>query len=490
MTEWKDADSQLALAKGRLVIARQNHLILPEQIAELEEILAKADAAEQVAWARRDAEGPGFRKALETPVSLGQMQKQLHSGEALIQIAVGQPQSLVILILPGEGAGTVFVRAIDAHETVFDTIVTGMRGVLQADVVGTNRLAIPQYPADLAYAVYDLFFGDPAPIVEKLNRLFVVSTGQLQSLPIEALVIADPGTGEGTWLAPTFDYSKVRWLGDAVEINYLPALRSLVDLRLTAPPSAATKPVMAFGGFKPGVSANPLIQIGGLPAGCQSFAEAIAAAPAIPGTAEPAQAIASLLGNGSRAVVGAEFSESFLSAEGEANNLRDYWILHFGTHGLLPSSSNCFTEPALMTSFDPKGGDGMVTTTEILRLDLDAELVVLSACDTVGAEGRLLESAGESLSTLVRALFAVGSWSVIASHWRVLAAETGLLMAGMYREIDTKNSSFGAALRESQRKLRRDPRTSHPTFWVAFVLIGDGANTLQPVATQTAARGQ
>jgi CHAT domain-containing protein len=412
---------------------------------------------------------------LETPVSLDQIQNELRPGEALLQILVGQPQSLVILILPGGGANSVFVRAIDAHATVIDTIVSGMRGVLQADVVGKNQLAIPHYPADLAYAVYDLLFGDLAPIVEKQDRLFVVSTGQLQSLPIEALVISDPGTGAGTWLAPNFDYSKVHWLSDAVEINYLPAVRSLVDLRASAPPSLAKKPLIAFGGYRPGVSANALIQIGGLPDGCQSFANAVAAAPSIPGTAEQAQAISALLGHGSKAVVNAEFTESYLMAENKNKALRDYRILHFGTHGLLPSSSNCFTEPALMTSFDPKGGDGVISTTEVLQFDLDAQLVVLSACDTVGAEGRASETVGESLSTLSRAFFGAGSRSVIASHWQVLAAETEILMSGMYNEIGTKNTAFGAALRESQRRLRRDPVTSHPTFWAAFVLVGDGA---------------
>lgn len=207
---WKEADNQVALAKGRLVLARQNHLVLPEQVRQFEDILASADEEERLARTRRDAEAPGFRRALETPVSLSQVQHQLKKGEALIQILVGKPRSLVFLIRPDDGPDSVIVRSIDAHVTVINTIVGGMRGVLQADVIGRDQLAIPQFPADLSYAVYNLLFGDVASVIEQQDRLFVVSTGQLQSLPVEALVISDPGTGEGTWLAPSFDFSKVR----------------------------------------------------------------------------------------------------------------------------------------------------------------------------------------------------------------------------------------------------------------------------------------
>ena len=482
---WKAADDRLALAKGLLLIAQRNSLIPPSHLDQLVGDVAAADAAEREARSNRDAMAPEYRTALEAPVSLPALQQTLRPGEAMVQILVGKPQSLLLLVLPQKDGGqSVYIRPVEADRAAIDGIVSSMRAVLEADYVDAERVAVSPFPADLSYAVYKLLFGDLAGVIEAQDRIFVTSNGTLQNFPFDSLVIADPATGAGAWQGPAFDYSGLHWLGDAVEVNYLPAARNLVDLRSIARPSAATKSVLAFGDFRPGLSADALMQMAGLPAGCRPFAEAVAGAPPLPGTRQQAEGIVAMLGQGGEAIVGDAFTEGALAAR--RGMLDDYRILHFATHGLLPSSANCFTEPALLASFDPVGqGDSLLTTTEIRQFNLDAQLVVLSACETIGAEGWLQETGGESLSTLARAFFAAGSRSVIASQWQVLADETSQLMDAMYRRIAADNAGFGAALRAAQRELRRRPESSHPTFWAAFVMVGDGTTQLYPEGAQT-----
>ncbi len=485
---WKTADDRLAIAKGLLLIAQQNSMIPPPHMDNLVADVAAADAAEREARSNRDAMAPEYRAALETPVSLPALQRTLRPGEAMVQILVGEPQSLLLVVLPqGTTGASVHVRLVEADREAIDSIVSSMRAVLEADYVDAERVAVSQFPADLSHAVYKLLFGDLAGLIEAQDRIFVASNGTLQNYPFDSLVISNPGDGAGTWRGPAFNYSGLRWLGDAVEVNYLPAARNLVDLRSRARPSSAAKSVLAFGDFRPGLSAEALMQTAGLPEGCRAFAHAVASAPPLPGTRQQVEGIASILAQGGEAVVSEDFTEAAL--EERRDSLGDYRILHFATHGLLPSSANCFTEPALLASFDPAGhGDSLLTTTEIRQFNLDAQLVVLSACETIGAEGQLQETGGESLSTLARAFFAAGSRSVIASQWQVLADETSQLMDAMYRRIAVNNAGFGAALRGAQRELRRRPESSHPAFWAAFVMVGDGTTQLYPDGGQTPQR--
>ena len=88
---------------------------------------------------------------------------------------------------------------------------------------------------------------------------------------------------------------------------------------------------------------------------------------------------------------------------------------------------------------------------------------------------------GESLSGLARAFFSAGARTVLATHWPVADAETTLLMKKFYGQLKSDDSTFANALRDAQSELRNDPATSHPIFWGPFVLIGDGAQTLNAI---------
>jgi CHAT domain-containing protein len=123
-------------------------------------------------------------------------------------------------------------------------------------------------------------------------------------------------------------------------------------------------------------------------------------------------------------------------------------------------------------------------------MNLDADLVVLSACDTGGGasgEATGLDGGGEALSGLARAFIYAGARGLVVSHWKVDSGATVQLMTGMFRSgADTQ----AEALRRASAAMMASPdHYSHPYYWAAFTVVGDGARAMpQPqAATQTAA---
>jgi CHAT domain-containing protein len=166
----------------------------------------------------------------------------------------------------------------------------------------------------------------------------------------------------------------------------------------------------------------------------------------------------------------------------QRNDLDDYRIIHFATHGVVTArAAKCAAQPALLTSFGSDDSDGLLTFREIFDLDLDADLVILSACDTAGTASLAatraagLSTGGDvALDGLVRAFVGAGGRMVIASHWPVPDDynATQRLIAGLFtRPAGTATAN---ALRLSQQALMDEADTSHPFYWSAFAIVGDG----------------
>jgi CHAT domain-containing protein len=139
----------------------------------------------------------------------------------------------------------------------------------------------------------------------------------------------------------------------------------------------------------------------------------------------------------------------------------------------------------LLTSFGDTGSDGLLSFKEIYDLNMDADLVLLSACDTAGRatvaatrEAGVTTGGGSALDGLVRAFIGAGARSVLASHWPAPDdfQATERLISSLFQSAP--GTSIGDALKASRLKLMDEPSTSHPFYWAGFVLVGDGA---QPI---------
>lgn len=156
------------------------------------------------------------------------------------------------------------------------------------------------------------------------------------------------------------------------------------------------------------------------------------------------------------------------SEENFKKQTKGYKFVHVATHGVISSdnpklSNLAFSQPQDRSARE----DGILYSAETYNLDLNADLLVLSACQT--GVGKLAK--GEGLMALTRGFFYSGARNIIASLWKVYDQHTSMLMVEMYRQI-AAGKSYSAALREAKLKMIANPETAGPQSWAGFVLIG------------------
>src|SRR5215204_310875 len=166
-----------------------------------------------------------------------------------------------------------------------------------------------------------------------------------------------------------------------------------------------------------------------------------------------------------RDYTGAEAREGrFKSEAGQAR------ILHFASHGRVDNDSPMYSHLALAAG--DTNEDGLLEAWELTRLDLKADLALLSGCKPARGRG----AGGEGMIGLSCAMFIAGVPSLVVSQWKVESAGTIELMVSFHRGLisPTTKLTKSEALRQAALKLLKNPETSHPFYWAGFVLVGEG----------------
>jgi len=263
--------------------------------------------------------------------------------------------------------------------------------------------------------------------LEGMDQLCIIPDSYLHSVPFQAL--RNPGSG--TYLIEEF------------ALNYVYSMSVLDELR--AGGTAGKEALIAFG--------NPEL----LP---ESGTDPRGSLPPLHAAEEEARSIGRLFSGKSAVYTGREASESNFKGLAE-----DYGIVHLATHGLLDEVNPMYSSMLLASD---KENDGYLTAREIIMLDLNADLVVLSACDT--ARGRLSE--GEGMLGLSRAFFGAQVPTLVATLWPVADTSTMLLMKAFFERI-RDGLRPARALQQAQLGLLNSGVYDDPAFWAPFVLIGD-----------------
>lgn len=163
--------------------------------------------------------------------------------------------------------------------------------------------------------------------------------------------------------------------------------------------------------------------------------------------------------------------ENFNEKNIKSIDLEKYSVLSFATHGVVANEITSINEPGLIMTPPEKGSafnDGVLKSSEIKNLNLDAELVILSACNTASGDG---SSSAEGLSGLASSFFYAGARSLMVSHWYVEDESTVNLMKNTFINLKS-NNNLSEALREAKLAMIENKLTSHPIFWAPFVLVG------------------
>jgi CHAT domain-containing protein/Tfp pilus assembly protein PilF len=340
---------------------------------------------------------------------------------AVVEYVVG-PARAYALTLTRERTGlTVSVAGLPVGGRTLATLAERFR----ARVAARDLLY-----ADDAKRLHTLLLQPLRRQLEGKRRLVIVPDGALWNVPFQALQDA-----------------RGRFLIESMAVSYAPSLTAVREI-LRKPDVPDTLAVLAMGkeDFTPaGVPPASMLARAPLPdAGRQVRL--------IQGLYEPGRAAAYL---------GDDASEDRFKREAPR-----YPVLHLATHGVLDEASPLYSH-VVLTPGSPRE-DGLLEAWEIMRLTLDAEVVVLSACET--GRGRI--APGEGVIGMMWALFAAGTRSMVVSQWQVESASTTRLMTAFHRGLAAGHGSKAELLRTASLELLRSAEHAHPFYWAGFVLVG------------------
>ncbi|HEV7858147.1 MAG TPA: CHAT domain-containing protein [Pyrinomonadaceae bacterium] len=302
---------------------------------------------------------------------------------------------------------------------------------------------------ETARRLYELLLKPAREQLQGKSELVIVPDAALWDLPFQALQPSDN-----------------HYLLEDYAISYAPSLtvlREMVRLRQKRSNNAPVKTtLLAFG--NPATGKEPVAHDKSSQRGGQLVP--------LPDAEKEVNAL--------RQLYGAERSTVYTGADAREERFKresgNYRILHLATHSVLNDTTPLYSY--ILLSQDAKGEseDGLLEAREIMNLDLKADLVVLSACET--ARGRV--GAGEGMIGLTWSLFVAGSPTLVVSQWKVESASTTQLMVEFHRllkaEMDrpaSEGSAAASALRLASLKLMHSDQYRHPFYWAGFVVVGE-----------------
>jgi CHAT domain-containing protein len=301
------------------------------------------------------------------------------------------------------------------------------------------------------FSLYQKLLQPAQSYLTKKSKLVIIPDGILNYLPFEVLLTENRGIGSPP------SYSELPYLMKKYPVSYAQSASVLKSLLSEKSGVSQTYPgnrkLVAFGdpvydsaNDSSGTSANKYQRLE-----C---------------SAKEIENIASLFKKGNADIyLRGDATEENVKREGE---LKKFNYVHFATHGFIDESKPDFSS-LVLTQDKNSEEDGFLRATEIFNLNLNADLVVLSACQT--GLGKLIR--GEGMVGLTRAFMYAGTPSVLVSLWSVKDASTATLMSDFYKNLIKGKLSKTDALRKAQLSMLGNEKFAHPFYWAPFVLVGD-----------------
>ncbi len=458
---------------------------LDQVINQMRAELAQIDSQRRGLRERIAREFPDYANLVSPkPVTLEDARKALRPGEALLSVYLAEDRAYAWGIARDAEAA---FASVQTKQDEISGAVAKLRKALEVGGLPLERF--PAFDVELAHDLYVKLVQPVEPGLRGARTLLVAPHGALGQIPFGLLVTA-PASLQQTAL-PFEQYRAVPWLVRKYAIVQLPSVSSLVTLAKLPPAPGGRKAFVGFGDplfSKDAAQGTATLRGVGLRNVAISRGETSAAfgkLPPLPDTREEVREIARVLH------ADADLDVFVGSAASKKNvdeaHLAGRRVIAFATHGLIPGDLDGLAQPALALSNPEVTGiadDGLLTMEDILALRLNADWVVLSACNTAAAEG----AGGEAVSGLGRAFFFAGARSLLVSNWPVETISARLLTTDLFRRQAADSKLTRAeALRQTMLQLldhevARDgagkPLFSyaHPMFWAPFSLIGDGSS--------------
>jgi CHAT domain-containing protein len=434
------------------------------------------------------------------PPAVEDIRAVLKPQEAFLSFYFGREASFVWAV---PQVGAVALAAIRTDAGQLEAKVKQLRDQLEAKADTLDE--IPPFDTGLAHELYELLLKPVEQAWRPAKSLIVATNGALGYLPL-SLLPTRPEAPKPEQNAPLFsNYRNVPWLARSHAVTMVPSAAALRTLRQLPPGSARREKLIGFG--DPYFS---VAQAAEAAQGTASEAQSVVAMatgrglrfprraasqtrgidsadlallPRLPDTADELRSVARALSVDPAKVLNLGRDANERKVKG--SDLSRYGIVAFATHGLVPGDLNGLTQPALALTAPEVAdidGDGLLTMEEVLALKLDADWVVLSACNTGAGAG----AGAEAVSGLGRAFFYAGTRTLLVTNWSVYSAPATEIVTDIFRrQAADPKLTRAEGLRQAMMALLdgpgftgQDAKTlfsyAHPVFWAPYTIIGDG----------------
>lgn len=455
-----ELNGKLAIERGKPASERDDNLVrvlteqLNNQSANTEDLRNTfATEYSEYQWLAEDR-APG----------LDILRGTLGSDEALATFLIGAEVSFLQLVTRDR----IYITPVAAGGAELASMVQALRLGLEIEGGTVNEFNL----AD-AHFLYQTLFGAVSEPLSKVNRLVVVPSGPLSNLPFGTLLSEAPADS---------GYRNAPWLVKRMAITHAPSIVSFVNLRSTRPARAPAKPFLGIA--NPTFDGPAMVSSDDVSAACNPEGIALPSRfdtlESLPDTIDEVRGVIGSLG--------IEDADLFVERDAKERVFRDkslnqYNVIYVATHAVMPGEIACQKEPgiALARPSDLAGSraeDGFLDASEVAGLQIAANLVVLSACNTATAANSSVQK-GDALSGLAESFFIAGARSLLVTHWQVPSVATTAIMRDMFEEIgNDRGLATDIALQRAQLRSISDEGTAHPFFWGAFSFVGSGKETV------------
>jgi len=435
---------------------------------ELQLSIERVDEAISLSDSRLVKEYPSyFELSSPRPIELETLQGQLALGEAILVYVLNENGGHVWLVTATSARHAVVPASL---ADIFSEVVY-IRELLQPNGFRQPR----SFPARSAYKLYSYLIEPVEDMLAGIERITVVPDGPLNMIPFGILLVEDPTVGR--YRTPEH-FKTAPWLAKEYSVSVMPSASTFKIAQGQAKPSEeAERTFIGFGdpvigGSEPVLTAGKASRTG-LDSRVVADTDRLRSLPRLPETAKELSLIAEKLKHEKALIFTGDSATETRFRSGDFSEAN---TLVFATHALMAGEMGNGLGPGLVLTPPEKGtldDDGYLSAAEISQVKLNADWVILSACNTASHDGGF---AREGFSGLTKSFLYAGAKSVLVSHWPVESRSAALMTTSIFSNHNSQTSGAHAkalkAARTSMINGQFGDHYTHPVFWAPFVVVG------------------